>query len=68
MSKMEQLVMAAVLLDIAKTCLVRILNTAYGALGNQTKSELEKAEHSIAEVMRLVDNAKERYREKGTEK
>lgn len=68
MSKRDQLVAAAELLFVAKTCLVRIVNTAWGALDTQTKSELEKADHSLAEVMRLVDNAKDRICEKGTEK
>lgn len=61
MSKREQLIAAEVLLSMAKTCLTRVRETAYGALGNQTKNELAKADQSIAELMRLVGNARERY-------
>lgn len=61
MSKREQLIAAEVFLSMAKTCLTRVRKTAYGALGNQTKNELAKADQSIAELMRLVGNARERY-------
>ena len=64
MSKSEQLVAVEELLSVAKTCLCRIASSYHGALGNQTKNELAKADQSIAELMRLVGNARERYCEK----
>lgn len=61
MSKREQLTVVYELVGLARHCLMRILNTGYDALGNQTRSELLKADKSVAEVMRLVCNAKKRY-------
>jgi len=61
MSKREQLVAVEELLFVAKTCLYRIASSYRGALGNQTKNELSKADRSIAELIRMVGNAKERY-------
>jgi hypothetical protein len=60
-SKQEKLAVASELLVLARECLGQIFNTGYDALGNQTKSELLKADKSVAEVMRLVRNAKKRY-------
>ena len=68
MSKREQLVAVEELLSVAKTCLYRIASSYHGALGNQTKNELAKADQSIAELMRLVGNARERYCEKAVER
>ena len=45
----------------------RIASSYHGALGNQTKNELAKADQSIAELMRLVGNARERYCKKAGE-
>lgn len=61
MNKREKLAVVSELLGLARHCLMRILNTGYDALGNQTRSELLKADKSVAETMRLVDNAKKRY-------
>jgi hypothetical protein len=55
----------AELLWVAKSCLARVANTAWGALGNQTKSEYARADRSLAELMRLVDNAKDKCKEGG---
>lgn len=67
MSKREQLTAVAELLWVAKTCMSQIANTAWGALGNQTKSEYARADKSLSELMRLVDNAKDKCKE-GSEK
>lgn len=61
MNKREQLVAVEELLVVAKTCLYRIASSYHGALGNQTKNELARADQSIAELLRLVGNASERY-------
>lgn len=66
MSKREKLIVVSELLGLARHCLMRILSTGYDALGNQTRSELLKADKSVAEVMRLVHNAKKRYCKGGT--
>lgn len=58
--KKERLSAAAMLLWVAKTCLSQIANTAWGVIGNQTKSTYVQACGSIAELMRLVDNAKDK--------
>lgn len=63
MNKKEQLTAAAELLWIAKSCLVRIANTAWGSLGNQTKSAYAQADESLAELMRLVADAKDKCKE-----
>jgi len=64
-SKREQLTAVAELLWVAKTCLSQIASTAWGALGNQAKSEYARTEKSLAELMRLVDNAKDKCKEGG---
>lgn len=67
MSKLEQITAVAELLWIAKSCLSRIANTAWGSLGNQTKSIFARVDEEMSELMRLVDNAKDKCKEGGAE-
>ena len=65
MSKLEQLTAVAELLWISKSCLARIAGTAWGVLGNQTKNMFVRADGALAELMRLVNNAKDKCKEGG---
>ena len=67
MSKKEHLTAASELLWVAKRCLSRIASMAWDVLGSQTKSAYARTEESLVELMRLVDNAKDRCKEGGAE-